>query len=68
MNTKLFRLFVAKNILEMKESLDYTMTLAGGCPLTVNRLAKMSALELLDLLSTNNIRFCYIKSIAREET
>lgn len=44
------------------------MEKAGGIPLNTKQLSRISALELLVLLSTNDIRFCYIKSIEGKET
>lgn len=51
----------AKGILQIKESLDVAVTEAGGAAITVEELEHMTALKLLDILSTNSIRFYFRK-------
>lgn len=53
------RSLIVFNALDTKDSLDEAMEAAGGARMSVKHLRSMSALELLDLLSTNKIRFRY---------
>jgi hypothetical protein len=53
-------LIIGASMLQIKESLDVAMDRAGGSEFNVQRLSEMSALELLSLLSTNNIAFIFL--------
>ena len=52
-------LIIGASMLQVKESLDVAMARAGGSALNVQRLSNMSGLELLSLLSMNNIAFVF---------
>jgi hypothetical protein len=58
------RKLIAKNAIEIKNSLDMSMKLAGGSIIPASELDNMTALDLLALLCTNDIRFTYY---AKEE-
>jgi len=53
------RIFIAKNSMEIYESLNMAIQEASGSGHTPESLSKISALELLDEISTNNIRFIF---------
>jgi len=46
-----------QEFVECKESLDLAIVEAGGVPLGMSTLKEMNALDLIDLISTNMIRF-----------
>ena len=50
-----------KDMWDMLDSLQLSLRKAGGLPFNRKRLEKLSAVELMEGLAPNKIRFTYIK-------
>jgi hypothetical protein len=62
------RLEISRGTLRIKESLDQVVTAAHGTPLSTYQLEWMTALELLSLLGTNEVRFTYVTDKPEEKS
>ena len=58
---------IVKDFVNTKNSLDNSINAAGGIELTFSELSKMTALDLIDLISTNNIIFKYVGERVSDE-